>query len=371
MKIIVHFGKGKTGTTALQVALLDARAPLRARGVLFPKGTPQAENHHLLTALLLPGDKVRPDIRHLFGQDHARMQRAARAMWEQIKREVEQTRPKLVILSSEYFYDMGGEHFAALAALLSELSTDLQPCVYFREPAAHYLSLIQQKIKRGHPLFAPEGAVDRWIVPQIEAAFGRRIIAGNADRDALKQGDIVADFLSRAVEPHVGPMAVVSIRRNESISAEAMAILDRYRALRQSPRAKVFADLRLLRRLVDAAERRAGKQNKPKLLPEIAAAIRRGSGDLLWLRERYGLVFSGVDYAAIDDVPAAFDPGRTRIEDIIEVDADWRDALLAEALAEGLSAHLRASWLSRKLARTASAAREGVLAVLGRGVRRA
>jgi hypothetical protein len=226
-------------------------------------------------------------------------------MWERIKCEVEQTRPKLMILSSEYFYDMGGEDFAALAALLSELSTDIQPCVYFREPAAHYLSMIQQRIKRGHPLLVPDGAVDRRIVPQIEAAFGRRIIAGNADRDALKQGDIVADFLARAVEPEVGPVAVASVRRNESISAEAMAILHRYRTLRQSPRTKINADLQLLRHLVDAAERRAGKRNKPKLLPEVAAAIRRGAGDLLWLRERYGLVFSGVDYAAIDDVPAA------------------------------------------------------------------
>lgn len=57
------------------------------------------------------------------------------------------------------------------------------------------------------------------------------------------------------------------------------------------------------------------------------------AGDLAWLREREGIVFDGIDYAALPQ--AAEQSGRTRpplFSDIVDVDPERRDALVFGAL---------------------------------------
>ncbi len=40
--------------------------------------------------------------------------------------------------------------------------------------------------------------------------------------------------------------------------------------------------------------------------------------DLLWLRDRYGLTFNGVDYEKIDGAAFDIDPKRTTVEDLVD-----------------------------------------------------
>lgn len=360
MKIILHMGLRKTGTTSLQNALFASRDKLRERGVLYPHGGASRENHRLLTALFKPADRIKREVQYLFDFDRARMQRAAIDMWETIRRDVQRTKPQLLVLSSEYFVTYPqSEDFDKLAAILSDLSADIEPVLYFREPAAHYASNVQQNVKKGDAIYPIDGSGLQRIVPWIESAFGRPIAACVADRDQLVSGDIVVDFLSRFVAPVVGAIDIPTVRLNESMSAEELAILDRFRKLRYSNDVGLMPDLFSLRVIPRRLERRSGVPSSLKLKSDVVRAVRRDL-DLLWLRERYGLVFNGVDYAAVDGAPFKVDPAETTIEDLFEVDLHRRDALQAEALAEALG-----SWrlIERTplLSRFIAAARRGLI----------
>ena len=57
MKILLHMGQGKTGTTALQQSLHTAADTLRERGVCYPRFGAGAIAHHLLMPLCGAGPK--------------------------------------------------------------------------------------------------------------------------------------------------------------------------------------------------------------------------------------------------------------------------------------------------------------------------
>lgn len=371
MKVVVHFGLPKTGTTSLQTALYSSRSVLRRMGALYPDGGAGRENHKVLVALFKPTERVSRDIRSLF-QDDAHMHRAAAAEWDRIKKEVEHDRPKLLIISSEYFPFKGElEDFEKFAAMIWELSSDVDICVYFRESSVRYASHVQQSIKNGRPLFTPTLSTSIRTVPFVETAFGKPIIACNGERAKLVGGDIVADFLARFVTPLVGETGIVSMRLNESFSAEAMAVLDRFRRARypepiSGPR-PAMPDFFTLREIVTRLDAEIGEARSPRLKCDVVDLIRRQARELVWVRDRYGIGFDGVDYDRIDGTPYVFDPQETTIEDLFEVDPRRRDALQAAAMAEGLSAWRRLARLPRKwadLPRMVGLARERKISAL-------
>lgn len=337
MKIILHMGLPKTGTTSLQNALFASRDKLRKRDVVYPDGGAARENHKLLTVLCHPPEMVVQNIRFLFDHDDARMRRAAVAMWDATKKEVERARPKLLILSSEHLSsNVSPESLQKLRDLLTPLSSDVAPVVYFREAAAHFGSNAQQRVKNGRPIEPIDGTSLQREVSMIEEAFGAPITACVADRDQLIDGDIVTDFLARFVAPVVGEIEIAPVRLNESISAEVLAIMERFRKLRYPNHVGPMPDHFSLRTILSRLERDSGRTGNPRLRPEVAAAVRRASLDTLWLRDRYGVTFKGVDYAVIDGAPFDVDPAHVTIEDLFEVDPDRREALYAAALAEAL-----------------------------------
>jgi len=55
MKITVHIGSTKTGSSALQMHLAQAREGLREFGVLYPEFGTKSNAHHVLFAAAHPG----------------------------------------------------------------------------------------------------------------------------------------------------------------------------------------------------------------------------------------------------------------------------------------------------------------------------
>lgn len=333
-------GLHKTGTTSMQSALFAARADLAERGVLYPDGGAGRENHKVLTALYRDPHRVPFSVRYLYGNDDSRMRRAAAEMLEAIRRDIARHRPKLLVLSSEFFFpDPQLEEQARFKALLGELSDDVQPIVYFREPAAHYGSSVQQSIKNGREVEFVEGGRFRSYAEVVEAAFGRKITACIADRDQLIGGDTLTDFATRFVAPVSGEVTLKAEPLNESISAESLAILHRYRRLRYPDiRVGQMPDHYALRTILARIEASGARPPSPKLRPEVAQAVRRATTDVLWLRDSHGIVFNGVDYGSVDGQPVDFDPTLATVEDLFVVDAQRRDQLLGRAMAEMLPA---------------------------------
>src|SRR5690625_2927345 len=138
------------------------------------------------------------------------------------------------IFSGEFISTFTPDEIEAFRRELNELGiTDITPVIYVRDPVSRYLSSAQQRIKASsivpHPATYQDNALE--LLRNWRAAFPNLIVRP-FDRAQLHEGDVVADFL-RVVSDHFGVdlsgHEIESRSSNESISAEGMVILQRYR----------------------------------------------------------------------------------------------------------------------------------------------
>ncbi len=289
------------------------------------------------------------------------------AIWETIENQVTERAPKVLVLSSEYFFQKPVESdFLAFKDRLETLSDDIELVLYVREPGAHHASRRQQGAKQGRPLRPIDGERLQREIPTVEGGFGRRVTVCAYERDQLFGGDVVNDFLERFVRPVVGEVSVPTMRLNESLSSEAASVLYRYARNAGIGSEVLQEDLVILREGIAKAEAEVGAVAPATLKTEVADAIRAATTDLLWLRDRYGTVFGGVDYAAVDGRSPDFDISEASFDDLFNVDrarlARLEGALLRESVEawrelERLPRFLRR--LSRIVARRARRPRRG------------
>jgi hypothetical protein len=358
MEAIVHYGMAKTGTTSIQMALHSARSRLRERGLLYPV-TGGGRAHHILTALFKPFEDVRPAMRHRAGYDPARLHAAARRAWDSVKWQVDRAKPERVVLSSEMFFGtVSVDGQGRFRERLEEIFPSITICLYVRSPASHFRSLAQQETKSAGAVSPPHPLSVRESIEIIERVFGKRLIVRPFERSQLQDGDVVSDLMGQVIGSPELAQELRGPKLNESLSAEAMSISTRYRKATFPDLDGVqTAESRLLVKRLSAIEQAAGRSGKPKLKPEIARAIVHASSDLHWLRDRYGIAFGDVDYAAVDGMPLTEFAGLTQVEDLFEVDEAWRDELLYYALHEGVETRLSLDQMRRVVpqARIASA----------------
>jgi hypothetical protein len=332
MDIYLHIGTPKTGTTSLQYSLRAAAGALAAHGVLYPD--PQhLTGHHLVMALARPHDALPTFLRHnpkLRGTDIASLAAETLAGW---KAEIDRTRPKAVVLTSEFLCELArSDEIGALHSALAGLGGTIRPVIYVRDPADFFLSSRQQRVKTsGKPLvYDDPGFVA--LIDRYAAVLGVPVIVRPFIRRSLKDGDIVRDFLAATVGALVPEGKVPTIRRNESISAEAMSILHAFqRDGERDPENGRDPSAHAFRKLLEEVEAEAGNARAPRLLPGLRAAIYRASSDLQPLRARFGIEFEGVDYALAGTGTAADVVLDGTVEGMIDVDPLRREMIAQRA----------------------------------------
>lgn len=351
MKIILHIGMTKTGTTALQTSFFNARRSLLAQGVCYPDGGEGRENHRYLCPLFMAVPDLPRNIARKYRDDPASAAADAEALWADVRREVEKAQPKVFVLSSEYFFtNPTRSDYVELRRRLAELSDDIDVVLYVREPASRFAARVQQGAKSERPIPAFDGAQLQRELPLVEAAFGAKVDVRMFDRSTLVDRDIVSDFVTRSIAPVAGPISVPTSEENESISAEAAALLvdrDHGAAVSRAREALGFLKFRDLVRGIDDAT--PGKKSA-RLKPEIAEGLRRASTDLPWLRERYGLVFPDIDYAEVDGVAPAYATAHMSAAALLSVDPGRLSAMKAEVGAKSRHGY-GAQSLSRRVMR--------------------
>lgn len=329
MKIILHYGTAKTGTTSLQNSLFSSRNLLRDHGVLYPQCPVFKTNHHALTGLFKQKSEINSRFIKIFG-NYDNLQKNAQRSWEAIKKQVSISKPHVIILSSEYFFttmtQRGQEIFRDK---LYEITDNIQPCVYIREPAGRCLSSLQEHSRRGSKSLMPAGMLKiRKPLETIEDVFNAMPIVCPFDHMQLERGDLVNDFVSRFISDYVDPSIIQSRRLNQTFSAEAMAIMHLYHTNNHPHEEGIYtSDMGVLEKLIRFYEMRQGKVNKPKLQPHVAAEINASAVDYLWLREKYDIQFENIDYNNIDGNGAANLKLSNKIEDIVEVNNDRRNEI--------------------------------------------
>lgn len=302
MRILLHMGQGKTGTTALQQALHGARARLAQAGVFYPAFGGTEFTHHLLLALVEDPARLPAAYLAARGGAEAVVDRAWQA-WNRTCARVRADRPAVLVLSSEFLIQhTGGPAKRRLCGLLSELSDDISPILYIRHPVEHFRSRLQEWLKVENRPLPPLREALRDAISDTETAFGRPVVLRPFDRSVLAGGDIAADFAASFLCGHAPPDSLAGRIVNPGLSAEALVLMFRLRAAAGATAEATRQVACLIRPLADL------DLEDPPELPMtlhsgVAAAVLRSSDCHRWLCQTGRLAIPGLDPAQIDGAP--------------------------------------------------------------------
>jgi hypothetical protein len=226
MKIVVHIGPPKTGSTSIQVSLSADRDRLAGQGIYYYEKIPNMTL--ALSTLFLPkGRQPNPKLVRKTGS----IEQAyawSRACWDAFEKDVDETRPDLSIISSERFAVI--EDVDQFIARLRRRFDEIYVVAYVRDPVALYTSTIQERVRGGTVLGNLPTPMNfeyklRGVLERFRDVVGQdRMIVRNFARENLVDGDVVADFA--AILSRLGPKCHInSIREREGFPASAVAWL--------------------------------------------------------------------------------------------------------------------------------------------------
>jgi hypothetical protein len=302
LRILLHVGMPKAGSTALQTALAAERDRLARRGILYPRGLFIPRTHNFLLAGVSERKRDLPRLLHHAYRDRFDEIEPAFAKWlASLKATVASRRPETLVLSSEWLFRLSADSkFDRLSRIVRSLGDTVEVVAYVRRPSDQYLSSAQQILKGSH-VIKPVAPI-RYRAPlEGFARIADRMHVVKYDRSAFPEGDIVRHFLQTFLPEarDIGEAGVVSAV-NTTISAEGMSILARYRRINhRRERNRFTADTDRVIEAIRAADAAVEGDLRPRLLDPVRSAIDLGSLDLLWLSDTYGVVFDGIDYDRI------------------------------------------------------------------------
>ena len=303
---LIHAGMPKTGSTAIQAALIGLQTPTHEYLDLG-----RANHSHLLHAAFedAPSRQLRND-----GVDAAAFEAGREEARRVLRAALDSVRAPHVMISAEYLSRFDVEALSALRNFLRPHGAGHRVIAYVRPPLSRAESSVQQALKQGRysRLGGPTRPDLTWN--RLKKVFGSDNVEMRPfRRDLLFGGDVVRDFCERwGIErPEAG-----GERTNESLSLEACALL-----LAQSRRGRfgigrpgsTFAYARLTDLL--AGFGRGRLRLHPDVLSAYADAIRKSYASVAETL--------GADLYDLDEAPAG--GAIRREEELLDVAASMED----------------------------------------------
>lgn len=236
MKLSLHIGTPKSGTSTIQRFLKQNRALLQENGVHVPQSLGKG-NHRRLAAAFLNDDIVDYLFRRLNLQDRADRIAAKRQWKADLRTEIEAQPCSHVVMSSEHL--QSGLHepeaIRALSDYLQPLFSDIHIILYIRDPLDTVVSLYSTGVKSGStragiPLPPPnywanvvnhKATIQRWQANLAPAKLKVRLF----QKDDFVKGDLLADFISAAELPELDYKRPKRV--NESLDRLGLGLLRR------------------------------------------------------------------------------------------------------------------------------------------------
>ncbi|MEP3334406.1 sulfotransferase domain-containing protein [Sedimentitalea sp.] len=236
MKLSLHIGTPKSGTTTIQRFLKHNRALLQENGVYVPQSVGEG-NHRRLAAMFLNDDTVDYFFRRLNLQDRAE-RIAAKHQWQSdLSTEIEAQRCSHVVMSSEHLQSRLHEPEAirALSDYLQPRFSDIRIILYIRDPLDTAVSLYSTAVKSGSTraeiqlpppdhwanIVDHKATIQRWQANLAPAELRLRLF----QKDDFVKGDLLADFISAAGLPDLDYGRPK--RANESLDQLGLGLLRR------------------------------------------------------------------------------------------------------------------------------------------------
>lgn len=343
MRVILHIGMSKTGTSSIQATCSKNRGRLKAEGVLYPNIN-NMNRHSFLSVPFREGNVPR-EFWTNYGADKNDADRRALEFWQQVRDDVKSEKPDTLILSGEQFFPV--VHFDALKAQLAEVApgSEVNVLCYLRHPCQHYLSAFQQIIKASSRIPRPGKTkwadnLTRWkaIGPLFLREFNRKKFRG---------GDVVLDFLDFSTGKALEGIEVDYA--NETMSAEAMAIIQPFRKYLESNVDNVFnqQSIQLLNWMEKLGQDLPAdlSPTKPALNEVVKYHVMDKSfRDVKRLKREFGFSFSDKSLydrqeinRRLDELTWDGDPRYEEIDDVIILDRKRVQALYSKLLEKFLN----------------------------------
>src|SRR5690606_16945170 len=109
VKLIIHIGMPKTGSTALQRSLRLLHPALLKQGILYPRLRGMGINHNTLWLLTRSQSIPSRYFRHLLASNPQYVSGVLPRAWADLINQIERYRPQTLILSGELLFD-GAAH---------------------------------------------------------------------------------------------------------------------------------------------------------------------------------------------------------------------------------------------------------------------
>ena len=228
MKLLLHIGPHKTGSSTIQGSLSQRKQALAEQGVYYHTEHPMGV-WSLALKFAIDTERNHPAIRRVFPTDQDALN-WSESCWRRLEHGVASSGAQLYILSSEHFASLPETGLAEMIARLKPLFSDIDVLTYVRDPASLYLSSVQQHIQGGVRLNALKTPANyrysarKQIEKYTRHAPEAHIIARNFDRSNLVGGNVVSDFSHVLSELGIG-IELPRLSENSSLPGAVIAWL--------------------------------------------------------------------------------------------------------------------------------------------------
>ncbi|BCG64076.1 MAG: hypothetical protein methR_P1842 [Methyloprofundus sp.] len=225
LKLIIHAGTPKTGTTSLQTYLDKKQRKLRGKGILYPHNLDKLQNSNAPKHQWFEKNLVTTNLESFLEN--------FKNIISQVKKDTH-----TIILSSEGIYNYWWDFPDESKNILSELSKlfDIEVWVWFREPLVFIESYYKQCIRNpqveGNPCYGKDLSFAEMLniewfsqhlnyqgfVTECQALFGKNNVS------AFKyEGDVVQEVMQKLglATPHDNPTP----RQNQSLNSASIKLL--------------------------------------------------------------------------------------------------------------------------------------------------
>ena len=228
MKLVLHIGPHKTGSSSIQKSFDQASDKLLQQGVIYFAERPLPA-WSLVLKFATKEQRMHPLIRRHHPTDAQALACSERA-WGDLAENVKKSDAKICVLSSEHFASLPAPSVQKLLTQLRGMFPEITVVAYARDPVGLYVSALQQNIQGGRRLNVLQTPSSfkytfrKQITRYADALGWSNIVVRNFDRANLVGGDVVVDFLDVLAKQGVS-VDIPSISVNESLPGAAIAWL--------------------------------------------------------------------------------------------------------------------------------------------------
>jgi hypothetical protein len=335
-QLLIHIGTGKTGTTSIQEALHRAAADRTLGDISY--WSPGGPDHNFIAAMYMARDRLPREYRtryHELGNEA--LARDAASFRDRLFDSIRQSQK--TILSAEYLGRFGPDELHALRTDLTQLGVDeIRVVAYVRDPASAYLSVVQQKLKAASIFKSP--ALYRYPFRQTLQTWNKEfpdLAVRPFVSEQLVGGDVVRDFddVASSFFGLTGGLNLPATAQNQSVSAEGMIVLQRYRQAFHSAAEDQFKwDSEQLVQILQQSLNTIS-QTRPALVPSAEEVVmRHHQDDLEWLWRVYGVDLGGSSTERQAEGQAVSDPyeGSRYMKDVTLILESYDQGIVDELL---------------------------------------